>query len=509
MRRVNASLVTFGTVGLLLFSASACGAVVGADFEGWSVGARAAGRADGGATSDESVPEPVEPNADGSCPADRKNCNGQCVALVDPNYGCAASTCTPCSIPKATAACNSGVCVVRACDVGRGDCNGRPDDGCETDVTSDHGHCGVCETACTADTVCNKAACSASCDQGTTNCNGSCFELASNAEHCGSCANACPVPANGVATCQQSVCSFTCNPGFVVDGAACKTGPRLLLLGGMDDNDYRYDMWEWNGANWTMIYPSTGYIQGPLVILDGKVVVAAGDEDDDLVTLYAWNGAGWDVRNTSGRPSWQGTPIVNNNGTLVRYGGQLGNTYSDETWTMTGTTWTQRNIAGPPARSEFAMTAVNGKVVVFGGGDRSVLGATLITSLGDTWEYNGTKWTKRNVTGPDPRYQASMAALGNKAVLFGGAVYGPNQGETWEWDGSTWANRNIPGPPPRRRPAMTSFMGKVVLYGGYDVDNQKTLSDFWEYDGNTWTQITVTGPSPGPRAWYHTMIEVD
>lgn len=48
-----------------------------------------------------------------------------------------------CSLDNAVAACSDGECSVAACDVGWGDCNADPRDGCETDLTAEDS-CGAC-----------------------------------------------------------------------------------------------------------------------------------------------------------------------------------------------------------------------------------------------------------------------------------------------------------------------------------------------------------------------------
>jgi len=48
-----------------------------------------------------------------------------------------------------------------------------------------------------------------------------CVDTTSSADHCSSCSNACPVPANGSATCVASTCGLACNNGFVLCESTC------------------------------------------------------------------------------------------------------------------------------------------------------------------------------------------------------------------------------------------------------------------------------------------------
>ena len=86
------------------------------------------------------------------CPAGRKACDGACVSLSDPDFGCDAEGCRPCVIARATARCSEdGVCVVASCQGDFADCNEDGDragrDGCEVDTAHDADHCGSCDAS--------------------------------------------------------------------------------------------------------------------------------------------------------------------------------------------------------------------------------------------------------------------------------------------------------------------------------------------------------------------------
>jgi hypothetical protein len=54
--------------------------------------------------------------------------------------------------------CNAGVCTF-FCNLGRGDCDFDPTNGCETDLTTSAKHCGQCGHACAAQQVCQASKC--------------------------------------------------------------------------------------------------------------------------------------------------------------------------------------------------------------------------------------------------------------------------------------------------------------------------------------------------------------
>ncbi|MCC6527693.1 MAG: hypothetical protein IT373_33920 [Polyangiaceae bacterium] len=66
--------------------------------------------------------------------ADPQNCNG------------CSNVCPP--VVNGTAGCTGGVCGVGDCELGFGDCNGVPGDGCEADFSSDPSHCSGCDSPC-------------------------------------------------------------------------------------------------------------------------------------------------------------------------------------------------------------------------------------------------------------------------------------------------------------------------------------------------------------------------
>jgi hypothetical protein len=53
----------------------------------------------------------------GSCADGEKLCDGSCVGIEDPSYGCSPSGCDPCAIPHGSATCVASTCVLEACDV--------------------------------------------------------------------------------------------------------------------------------------------------------------------------------------------------------------------------------------------------------------------------------------------------------------------------------------------------------------------------------------------------------
>jgi hypothetical protein len=93
---------------------------------------------------------------DRGCGTGTKLCDGTCVDIGNPAYGCDPQRCEPCHLAHAIPACNGQMCVVAACLDGYG-CEGP--NGCETNVFVDNAHCGQCDNACGDDQSCQQGKC--------------------------------------------------------------------------------------------------------------------------------------------------------------------------------------------------------------------------------------------------------------------------------------------------------------------------------------------------------------
>jgi hypothetical protein len=96
-------------------------------------------------------------DVDAGCPENQKFCDGTCVDVLDPAYGCTLTQCGRCNLEHATARCEDLICKVEFCEYGWG-C---PVDiqGCGVDVLSNQANCGYCGNACADDQVCRNARC--------------------------------------------------------------------------------------------------------------------------------------------------------------------------------------------------------------------------------------------------------------------------------------------------------------------------------------------------------------
>jgi hypothetical protein len=175
-----------------------------------STGAEAGGEGGGVAEGGDEGP--------GCAPGDIE-CGGACVPSDVHNCGTCGHDCTNLvHVAGATSCTAAGACSfpASACATGWADCDGKPDDGCETDITKP-GTCGSCTNVCPAnEPVCAGGTCVSGCPTGTpTLCTGTCVDTTSNANDCSGCGLACPSTVqNAQPTCAGSKCTFACNGGF-------------------------------------------------------------------------------------------------------------------------------------------------------------------------------------------------------------------------------------------------------------------------------------------------------
>ena len=170
------------------------------------------------------------------CPAGQHICNGVCVSLTDPVYGCGAPSCAPCPSTHSTMGCAVNKCVVKTCDPGYADCNANPADGCETDLSKPV-TCGTCNSVCAAaNPLCAPVAGTFQCTNGCTpanpvNCGNECVDPQTSTNHCGGCNTMCPVVTNATEQCALGVCGFTCKPSFHACAGKCPATTDPMACG--------------------------------------------------------------------------------------------------------------------------------------------------------------------------------------------------------------------------------------------------------------------------------------
>jgi Cys-rich repeat protein len=172
---------------------------------------------------------PARPGATPSCAAgacrsacapDRGDCNGRA------EDGCETETrvdllhCGGCGLvcrpANATGQCLSGSCEIAACDRGFLDCDGSAVNGCEADLATSPRNCGACGRACAAGQACALGACVADCGS-LTRCGSSCTDLRADDRNCGACGRACGADE----ACAGGACAPACRPPQALCSGRC------------------------------------------------------------------------------------------------------------------------------------------------------------------------------------------------------------------------------------------------------------------------------------------------
>jgi N-acetylneuraminic acid mutarotase len=283
-------------------------------------------------------------------------------------------------------------------------------------------------------------------------------------------------------------------------------GESILLFGGSPpQGGTLLPTWEWKGGGW-LPRPASPKVGGgdsqaaALSVIANRHVAMAplGDRAllwGDTAGTWEWDGAVWTPLDPSTSPPKRfGHAMAALGDQVILFGG-IGLPSMDrttvDTWQWDGTTWTRRDPpTSPPWRTGAAMATLGDKVVLFGGGDESS------APLADTWEWDGTSWTKRTPpASPPARYEHAMATLGNVVVLFGGVGANGVLGDTWTWDGATW-KRLTPSSTPgaRRAHVMATLDDRIILFGGLGASASD--HDTWAFKDGQWSQILPTTYPP-------------
>jgi hypothetical protein len=122
--------------------------------------------------------------------------------------------------------CSMSTCVV-SCQQGLTNCSGS----C-ADLTMDSAHCGDCATKCTSPQTCVASKCMLVCAPPTVACGTMCVDTRFDPDNCAMCGKVCPVVAHGTRGCTMGKCGMGCPMNDVCVAGMCM--PAALPDGSMD-----------------------------------------------------------------------------------------------------------------------------------------------------------------------------------------------------------------------------------------------------------------------------------
>jgi hypothetical protein len=146
--------------------------------------------------------------------------------------------------------------------------------------------------------------------------------------------------------------------------------------------------------------------------------------------------------------------------------------------------WTELSPAtSPPARSAHTMTTTAGEVYLFGGSESS---KTFYDDLW-TWDSDASTWVEiaKNGSWPPGRSFHSMVTMEDKILIANGFGQSGVLGDYWLFDPVTgsWQEVPVSGPEARYIAGMAYLGdGQVFVAGGYPRDGNEPLDDAWILD---------------------------
>lgn len=121
--------------------------------------------------------------------------------------------------------CTNGKCSIDTCQENLLDCNGKLEDGCETNILSNPSHCGACNQKCSKAEFCNNGKCDSNCESPLLKCmkdelEVQCIDPRTDVQNCGECGHVCESHPHASAQCTDSTCTYICESGYLNCGTA-------------------------------------------------------------------------------------------------------------------------------------------------------------------------------------------------------------------------------------------------------------------------------------------------
>ncbi len=156
------------------------------------------------------------------------------------------------------------------------------------------------------------------------------------------------------------------------------------------------DTWAFNGDDWTMVSSLGPEPRSGCTMTFDKnskhCILFGGNIRSSKIPMWYWNGKNWNEMKTKAETVYNTSMIfLNNNKSLIRYGGYNGKTRVDTTWYYSQKNDWQilKTRASPPARNHACMVYNNedGSAFLYGGHNGDFV-------FGDMWKLKDGNWVQ-------------------------------------------------------------------------------------------------------------------
>ena len=279
---------------------------------------------------------------------------------------------------------------------------------------------------------------------------------------------------------------------------------RVVLFGGQNTSDVKLnDTWEWHDGQWYKINTTEAVPSARInaaITYDkhhNRILLFGGlDDNNHLNDTWAYDGEGWELLNISDAPSVRQLATaaydpINRN--TILFGGKAENgDRLGDTWILGDNTWTQAEVEGPTARSSHSMIYDDNEkaVLVYGGNDG--------TMAQDVWHWRGESWQQLDLINVGlPRLHAAIVydAEREGTLLIGGFGTNGRNNETWLLKNSEWEQLDFGTKIPKNRAeheaAYIPGKGTLIFGGVVGADPRQRLraNDTWLLKTNGWVPL--------------------
>lgn len=157
-----------------------------------------------------------------------------------------------------------------------------------------------------------------------------------------------------------------------------------------------------------------------------------------------------------------------------------------------GTLGTPTTLSLPNPHFDGTVAAVGNKVLFAGGASNNFQD---VSDIVDIYDATTGLWTMANLS--QPRHALTSVTLGTKVFFAGGNSGGSDSSRVDIYDSQTnnWSTAELSEP--RGYVSPVAVGGKVLFAGGWDANVERSTVDIYDTQSNSWTSTTLSEPTSG------------